>query len=171
MRKYGYITILIIVFAMVQPTILFSFNASIIMPDLVAILVAALSFSRTLRLSCTLAIFAGIVVDLTSPAIGIFGLSVVSYLLIALVINFTVQAPHQTTWLPVAASGISPALAVTIRAVLVTIISGVNLTAFYPTVLFWQLLVGVIAAAFLVPAIDWVDRPLYEESIPLRVRS
>lgn len=168
-RKYGYVWFLITIFAVIQPSILLSLNISIIVPDLVSVVIAALAFTRSIRVGIGFAIYAGILVDLISPATGIFGISVVGYLILALLINQTVQAPHQTTWLPVAAAGLAPALVVTVRAILVFLTSGTNLVDLYPNVLLWQLLVGVIAATFTVPIMDRFDRPLVDGANRLRV--
>jgi hypothetical protein len=40
-----------------------------------------------------------------------------------------------------------------------------------PAFIGWQLITGAIFATFLVPIIDLIDKPLYRDSLPLRVRA
>jgi cell shape-determining protein MreD len=169
-RKYGYVWFLITLFAVLQPSIFMSLNISVYMPDFVAVILAAQAFTRSIKVSVGFAVYAGILVDLTSPIVSTFGISVIAYIALVLIINLTVQAPHDNTWLPVAAAGFSPTLVITVRAILVFLTSGANLSVFYPSVLVSQLLFGLVAAAFLVPLMDRLDQPLLDDLSLPRVR-
>jgi hypothetical protein len=158
-------------FALLQPVFLFSLGMTSYTPEIVAVIIAAQAFTRNVLTSGSIAIFAGLVVDLTAPVMGIFGLTTLSYLLIAVLIGFTVRAPHDSPWLPVLVAAAAPAVAVTIKALVVAAITQSNLLTFYPAVMLRQLLFGLLFATFLVPIIDWLDRPLYRDSLPLRVRT
>ena len=171
MRKFGYISILIIAFAVLQPSLLFFLGRTIYMHDIVAVIVAAQSFTRSMRLSAVIAISAGIVVDLASPATGIFGVSSISYLLIALFVNRYAAAPHDSAWKPVLTAALAPAAAVIVRAVVLLLtMQSISLSQL-PAFIGWQLITGAIFATFLVPIIDLIDKPLYRDSLPLRVRA
>lgn len=171
MRKFGYISLLVIVFALLQPTFLYSLGITPYAPDIVAVIVAAQAFTRNVLTSGFIAIFAGLVVDLTAPVLGIFGLTTISYTLMAVLISLTVRAPHESPWVPVLIAAAAPAVIVTIKAMVVAAITQLNLLTFYPAVLLRQLIFGLLFALFLVPIIDWLDRPLYRDSLPLRVRA
>jgi cell shape-determining protein MreD len=169
MRKYGYVLVLIAVFAILQPTLLFSFGLTVYMPDIVAVIVAAQAFSRSLKAAAAIAIFAGALVDLVSPALGIFGISSISYLVIAILVNRFVSAPHESALKPITAAAAAPAVAVFIKAVVMLIIFQPVAFGQAVTLFGWQIIAGAVFAVFLVPVIDLLDRPLYRDSLPLRV--
>ena len=169
MRKYGYILILLVIFAILQPTLLFSLGISVYMPDIVAVIVAAQAFTRSYRLGAAIAVIAGIFVDLLSPNEGLLGVSSIAYLVIAVVVHKYVRAPHDSPWKPVFAAAAAPALAVLVRAAVLVVTNQPAAFSQLPTYLGSQLVSGIVFAAFLVPVIDLLDRPLYRDSLPLRV--
>lgn len=169
MRKYGYILLLIIFFAILQPTLLFSLGISIYMPDVVAVIVAAQAFTRSYRLGATIAVVAGVLVDLLAPNEGLLGVSSIAYLVIAIVIHKYVRAPHDSPWKPVLAAAAAPAIAVMVRGLVLLLTAQPGAFSQLPAYLGSQLISGLIFAAFLVPVIDLLDRPLYRDSLPLRV--
>ena len=169
MRKYGYILILLVIFAILQPTLLFSLGISVYMPDIVAVIVAAQAFTRSYRLGAAIAVIAGIFVDLLSPNEGLLGISSIAYLVIAVVVHKYVRAPHDSPWKPVFAAAAAPALAVLVRAAVLVVTNQPAAFSQLPAYLGSQLISGIVFAAFLVPVIDLLDRPLYRDSLPLRV--
>lgn len=170
MRKYGYILLLILFLAIVQPALLSSIGITVYMIDLVAIVVAAQAFTRNLTLSAGIAIYAGVLVDLFAPNAQLIGISSIGYLVVAILVNRYAKAPHNSPWRPVFVAASAPAIVVVIRA-LVIFITGqpINLGQL-PAAIGSQLIASLIFAAFLVPLIDILDRPLYRDSLPLRVR-
>jgi hypothetical protein len=171
MRKYGYVLMLISAFAILQPTLLFSFGLSVYMPDIVAVIVAAQAFSRSLKSAAAIGIGAGVIVDLVSPALGVFGISAIGYFVIVVVVNRFVSAPHDSAIKPIVAAALSPAAALLVKSiVMLAIFQPVALGQLFSLV-GWQLIAGAVFAVFLVPVIDLLDRPLYRDSLPLRVRA
>lgn len=169
MRKYGYILILILIFAILQPTLLFSLGISVYVPDVVAVIVAAQAFTRSYRLGASIAVIAGLLVDLIAPNEGLLGVSSLAYLVVAVAIHRYVRAPHDSPWKPVLAAAAAPALAVMVRAVVLLLSNQPAAFTQLPAYLGSQLISGLVFAAFLVPIIDLLDRPLYRDSLPLRV--
>jgi rod shape-determining protein MreD len=169
MRKYGYILLLVLAFAILQPTLLFSLGISIYMPDVVAVIVAAQAFTRSYRLGASIAVIAGLFVDLLAPNAGTLGVSSLAYLVVAVLIHRYVRAPHDSPWRPVLAAAAAPGLAVMVRAIVLLLTNQPAAFSQLPAYLGSQLISGLIFAAFLVPVIDLLDRPLYRDSLPLRV--
>lgn len=169
MRKYGYIIILILFFSILQPTLLFSLGISVYVPDVVAVIVAAQAFTRSYRLGASIAVIAGLLVDLVAPNEGLLGVSSLAYLVVAVVIHRYVRAPHDSPWKPVLTAAVAPALAVIVRAAVLLLTNQPAAFAQLPAYFGSQLISGLVFAAFLVPIIDLLDRPLYRDSLPLRV--
>jgi hypothetical protein len=162
---------LITVFAILQPSLLFSFGITVYMPDIVAVIVAAQAFSRSLKTASVIGISAGVIVDLVSPALGVFGISAIGYFVIVVVVNRFVSAPHESAVKPVAAAALAPAAAILVKAIVMLVIFQPVALGQLFSLIGWQLITGAVFAVFLVPAIDLLDRPLYRDSLPLRVRA
>jgi cell shape-determining protein MreD len=171
MRRYGYVLILVTIFAILQPTLLLSLGLSVYMPDAVAVIVATQAFSRNSKASGLIAIYAGLVVDLISPTIGIFGISSLSYLVVALVAGRYVVAPHDSALKPLIASSLAPMVVIFIKAIVMLMIFQPIAFNQFLNLLGLQLITGVVFAIFLVPVIDLTDRQLFRDSRPLRARA
>jgi len=171
MRKYGYVLILVTIFAVLQPTLLLSLGLSVYMPDAVAVIVATQAFSRNSRASGLIAVYAGLVVDLTSPSIGIFGISSLGYLVVALIAGRYVVAPHDSAVKPLVASSLAPVVVIFVKAIVMLVIFQPIAFNQFLGLVGWQLITGVVFAIFLVPLIDLIDRQLFRDSRPLRARA
>lgn len=160
---------MIVVVSVLQPSILYGAGISIHVPDIVAVIVAAQAFTRSYALSGSIAVFGGLIVDLVSPGTGLIGVSSIAYLVLAVVIHTSVQAPHRSPWIAVSTAAAAPAFAVLIRGVILFTTNQSDAIGNLPIQIFAQLLFGVVFALFLVPIIDLIDRPLYRDSLPLRI--
>ena len=169
MRKFVYIPTFILILAILQPTLLSSVVGPVLAPDFVAVVVAAQAFARSFQLGMAIAVFAGIVVDLIAPASGVFGISAIAFLVVAILAKRTSPAPHDSALRPLLTAALAPTLALGIRLMLTLVTAGSVPWSEILTLILSQLIWGLVIASLLVPAIDLIDRKMYNANRPIRV--
>lgn len=150
----------IFISVLIQPVVLARLNFPGATVDLILVIVCAWALAKGPIVGATAGFVAGILMDLTPPALAIFGLNSIALVLIGYVVGKIGVKPNKSFARPlltIAAAGI---ILILIRSVLVSI--------FETTVAFsriWELFITQaiyvsLLSIFVVPLIIWLDRKL-----------